>query len=921
MLTQADLFDPPVTTTSNGVEPWRPRPLTHDEWPPDYKGVYAWRLKTIRALRADPKALTAAHAYYSTRPIEFIQDWMDTYNPRKDKNKWMPFVFFERQKHLVQFFEQLRAEQENGLIEKCRDMGATWVACAYSVWCMKYIPNDAIGWGSRKQDLVDKLGDPDSIFEKMRLIINRLPPEFRPRWSTALMKITNNDNGSIIAGESGDNIGRGGRKGFYVKDEAQPLDTLVLTPSGWIRMGDLEIGERVCGPDGSWRTVTHINDCGKHPCYRVGLVDGTSVEASEGHLWQVEQRIGVRKTLILKTADLHDQYLYRAPGGQTTYRYEIPRIEPVQFERGDSVLPLDPYIVGVLIGDGSIKHVPKYRPSFTSNDPEIVDTVRKLLPRDCSLTAAKDGRQFRIGDANGRRGQGKVSRALQRIIAAGIAGCGAETKFIPDAYKFASSDDRLSLLQGLMDTDGSASGGTSTYHTCSYRLAQDVRFLVQSLGGRASLNTKPDHRGFRDIYCLHITFDDRTTNPFRLSRKADTMHNRKGRRWGRSITSITPTGIKPVRCITVDDEDGLYLTEHCIPTHNSAHYVRPELIEAALGDNTNVQIDISSVNGLGNIFHRRRESGVTWEPDKSYPPGMTRVFVMDWRDHPEKTQEWYDQRKAKAEREGMQHVFAQEVDRNYSAAVQNTIISYEWITAAIDAHKHIPEIATCDTQRMAGLDAADEGSDRNAQVIREGLVARYAEEWGERDPGVAVRNMIVGMRSMGYNDIKVQYDSVGLGAAIKSEFNRLVDEGEIDSSKLRMVPWNAGAKVIYPFARLIPNDQQSPINREFFHNFRAQAWWAVRTRFYKTWRMIEHGEEYDPSELISISSEIPNAARHQLMKELAQPTRGTSTQTLRMLVDKKPDGTRSPNLADAFVQCYFPAIESGSEVVVGGFTG
>src|SRR5690606_18584010 len=102
----------------------------------------------------------------------------------------------------------------------------------------------------------------------------------------------------------------------------------------------------------------------------------------------------------------------------------------------------------------------------------------------------------------------------------------------------------------------------------------------------------------------------------------------------------------------------------------SAHYERPELIEAALGDNTDVQIDISSVNGLGNVFHRRREAGVLWEPGAKIEPGMTRVFIFDWRDHPEKTQEWYDRRKARAEREGMQHIFAQEVDRNYSAAVQ-----------------------------------------------------------------------------------------------------------------------------------------------------------------------------------------------------------------------------------------------------------
>jgi phage terminase large subunit len=118
----------------------------------------------------------------------------------------------------------------------------------------------------------------------------------------------------------------------------------------------------------------------------------------------------------------------------------------------------------------------------------------------------------------------------------------------------------------------------------------------------------------------------------------------------------------------------------------SAHYERPEAIEAALGDNTRVQIDISSVNGPGNVFYRRREAGIEWEPALSIPKGKTRVFVMDWREHPAKDQAWYDARKRKAEDDGLQHVFAQEVDRNYFAAVEGVIIPAEYVASAIDAH-------------------------------------------------------------------------------------------------------------------------------------------------------------------------------------------------------------------------------------------
>lgn len=572
------LFTPPALAPPAQAKPWRPRPLGREQWPPDYRGLYAWRIETLNKLRTDPTKLKGAHDFYRDNPVAFICHWCDTYDPRReDGPKWIPFVLFERQAEFIEFLEDLRKTSESGLAEKCRDMGATWLACAYSVWRMLYFQSDAIGWGSRKQDLVDKLGDADSIFEKMRVLIRRLPPEFRPNWSTALMKIINNDNGATITGESGDNIGRGGRKAVYMKDEA-------------------------------------------------------------------------------------------------------------------------------------------------------------------------------------------------------------------------------------------------------------------------------------------------------------------------------------------------------------AFYERPELIEAALGDNTKVQVDISTVNGLGNVFHRRRESGEIWHPGAQIDKGVPRVFIFDWRDHPEKTQEWYDQRKAKAEREGMQHIFAQEVDRNYSAAVENTIISYEWVRAAIDAHLEIPAMAAMASSEewMAGLDVADDGADKNAIAIRQGFILRHARDWGERDPGVAARNTIADLRERKLRGIQLQYDCIGIGASVKSEWNRLVDEGAVEWDEFQLIPWHAGAGVIRPFERMIPGDRQTPLNRDQFHNLKAQAWWSVRTRFYKTWRLrqaFEQGrvEDYDPHELISLDGSIPCIL--QLCKELAQPTMIKSTQSLKMLVDKKPNGTRSPNLADALVQCYFPSDKAPVGIEVGSYGG
>lgn len=572
-------------TASDALKPWRPEPLDTEHWPPNYALVYKWRATTLKALVSNPDILKSAKAYYSIRPAHFIMDWLDTYDPRKSPNnarpelrgeKWMPFVFFKRQEEVIEFFESCSHEQENGLVEKCRDFGLTWLACGYSVWRWLFIKNDAIGWGSRKETLVDKPGDPDSIFEKIRLMLKRMPKIWLPNgfsWGrhSTFMKLLNPENGAIIAGEAGDNIGRGGRKSIMLLDE-------------------------------------------------------------------------------------------------------------------------------------------------------------------------------------------------------------------------------------------------------------------------------------------------------------------------------------------------------------SAHIERPEKVEAALGDNTNVRIDISSVNGVGNVFHRRRENGIVWSPQDHGRRGYVKVFIADWRDHPLKTQEWYDARKARYEREGMAHIFAQEVDRNYAAAVSNVVIPYEWIEAAVNAHVNIPYFAAQVEEHKgewyAGLDVADEGNDRNALTLREWVIWRSVDEWGERDAGVTARKAILACRPYA-GRINCQYDCIGVGAGVKTEYNRLTtDENIIDARKIPFIPWNAGGAVVHPFERIIPDDNESLQNREFFDNLKAQAWWSLRTRFYKTFKARSENVVYPVGDLISLDGSMP--LLEQLKKELAQPTTGHSSR-LKLLIEKKPNGMRSPNLADSGVMAFFPLTDSSSDVMIGSY--
>ena len=170
------------------------------------------------------------------------------------------------------------------------------------------------------------------------------------------------------------------------------------------------------------------------------------------------------------------------------------------------------------------------------------------------------------------------------------------------------------------------------------------------------------------------------------------------------------------------------------------------MIEAALSENTRVRIDISSVNGVGNVFYRRREAGIEWTPDAKLQRGRTYVFVMDWRDHPGKDRAWYTEREAKFRDEGLLHIFRQEVDRDYAAAISNAIIPREWVRSAIDAHLKFPKLE--DGKWVAGLDVADGGGDRNALVKRKGNVLKFADEWGERDTGLTARRSVDACRGL-----------------------------------------------------------------------------------------------------------------------------------------------------------------------------
>jgi phage terminase large subunit len=182
--------------------------------------------KRVDSARAIQKAMCAEDV------VHFFNTYLVTYDPRlvtQGLPAYIPFDLFRRQEEMLRWLDARVVAAEEGLLEKSRDIGWTWTAAGYALQKWLFIPGFRTTFGSRKVDLVDKLGDPDSILEKVRLMIDTLPPWMRPKgWRRELhalhCKITNPENGNLIGGEGGQEMGRGGRASMYVIDEGAYID-------------------------------------------------------------------------------------------------------------------------------------------------------------------------------------------------------------------------------------------------------------------------------------------------------------------------------------------------------------------------------------------------------------------------------------------------------------------------------------------------------------------------------------------------------------------------------------------------------------------------------------------------------------------------------------------------------------------------
>lgn len=336
----------------------------------------------------------------------------------------------------------------------------------------------------------------------------------------------------------------------------------------------------------------------------------------------------------------------------------------------------------------------------------------------------------------------------------------------------------------------------------------------------------------------------------------------------------------------------------------AAFLERPLLVDASLSATTNCRIDVSSANGQGNPFAQKRASG------------NVEVFTLHWRDDPRKDEAWYAAQVAKIDNPV---IVAQELDINYAASATGILIPGEWVNAAIGAAGKLGLEVTGD--RRGALDVADEGVDLNAFCERHGISVEEVTAWSGK--GSDIMGTVV--RAFDMCDERgleaFDYDADGLGAGVRGDA-RVANEARQATGRriLKVEPFRGSGAVFkpddpIPTAVPVPRGDRSErknerTNKDYFANAKAQAWWNLRLRFQRTYRAVQMLAEgidwrdvYDPDDLISLNPKMAELVK--LTMELSQPTYTLNTAG-KVTIDKAPEGTRSPNHADAVMIAYAP---------------
>lgn len=386
--------------------------------------------------------------------------------------------------------------------------------------------------------------------------------------------------------------------------KALSLNTMVDTPIGRRRWGDIKVGDYLFGRDGQKTKVTHRYDHKNKKMYRVTFDDRTFIECCEDHLWSVRGRNDRRTGVGFKTLSTKD-ILYkgvkRKNGKSFARQWEIPNVSPVQYKK--SFVPVNPYTLGVWLGDGC-----RNTSRITSNDQEVIDRLVQIGEK-----VTKEKSKYIYG----------VSMLKKKLVELGICDRYSYEKYVPVQYMENDIEARSEILRGLLDTDGEVSKrGSIIFSSTSFALANDVIWLARSLGGKAHLQPKTKKPiGHRECFRVTIAMPSGFKS-FYIKRKQDRLKSVQDRYLSRWIDSIDPIDNADAMCVTVDAKDHLYVTNDFIVTHNTAFMAITHLW--FISTNTTPQIVVTAKTAT-------QLETKTWRELKKWHDMMVHKHLFEWQ--------------------------------------------------------------------------------------------------------------------------------------------------------------------------------------------------------------------------------------------------------------------------------------------------
>ena len=378
---------------------------------------------------------------------------------------------------------------------------------------------------------------------------------------------------------------KGGQHGAELasRGKAFAYSQYVETPEGRKKWEDIHIGDSLFSIDGSTTKVINIPFDDKCEVYKVTFNDGRQVLTTKQHLWKLYKN-GYLWNKLYTTEEVMNH--------SRVTRFAIPKIDAVEFSSKDTLI--NPYLLGLLLGDGSMTISSRNRAQFTSTKEDAIYYQKELNMQFIKVANNECGWLIPCNE---------IGTKLEQL---GLKKCTSIDKFIPKDYLYNSKEVRYSVLKGLLDTDGSVhSTGKPEFYTISQQLADDVAWLCRSLGYIASIRKK--HTQYKknnqnikckDCYIVYIQTNDKL---FGLERKNQLCGNLQGKNlkqtYSSNIVSIEFSHIEQCKCVTVDRDDGMFLIGDFIPTHNSKSYCMASVLahNFILGENATACQAINSI--------------------------------------------------------------------------------------------------------------------------------------------------------------------------------------------------------------------------------------------------------------------------------------------------------------------------------------